>query len=73
MSNHRRACDWLGRFSEWEANGFPSIDFQMHTTWTDGHSSVREMIESAQSRGLQAIAITEHVNAGSGWFPDFAA
>lgn len=71
--DHRRACDWLGHLSEWEANGLPFIDFQMHTTWTDGHSSVREMIGSARSRGLQAIAITEHVNAGSAWFPAFAA
>jgi histidinol phosphatase-like PHP family hydrolase len=52
---------------------WPRVDFQMHTRWTDGRSTIREMIEAAAATGLDAIAITEHVNAGSGWYPEFVA
>ena len=45
----------------------------MHTRWTDGQSSVAEMIAAAESAGLWAIAITEHVNESSAWYPDFVA
>ena len=43
----------------------------MHTLWSDGRSSVAEMIEAATQRGLRAIALTEHVNAQSHWYPRF--
>ena len=35
-------------------------DLHMHTTATDGKNSLEEMIEAAQQRGLQYIAITDH-------------
>lgn len=73
MTGDLRAGKWLGRFSDWEEDGAPAIDFQMHTTWTDGRSSVAEMIAAAKATGLQAIAITEHVNSQSGWYPQFVA
>ena len=73
MSGDLRAGRWLGHFSDWEAEGVPAIDFQMHTTWTDGQASVAEMIHAAKARGLQAIAITEHVNSQSDWYPRFVA
>lgn len=73
MTGDLRAGKWLGRFSDWEEDGAPAIDFQMHTTWTDGRSSVAEMIAAAKAAGLQAIAITEHVNSQSGWYPQFVA
>jgi histidinol phosphatase-like PHP family hydrolase len=72
MRPDRPASQWLVRASallrEW-----PAIDFQMHTRWSDGASSVPEMIAAAQAKGLQAIAITEHVNDSSVWYPDFVA
>ena len=55
------------------AREWPQIDFQMHTRWTDGRSSVREMIAAAAAAELSALAITEHVNARSDWYPDFVA
>lgn len=61
----------LARARTWIANGFPPIDFQMHTTWTDGSSSVAEMIAAARHRNLDAIAITEHVNSSSTYYPAF--
>jgi histidinol phosphatase-like PHP family hydrolase len=35
-------------------------DLQMHTTWSDGSGSVRDMAEAAKERGYSYIAITDH-------------
>lgn len=35
-------------------------DLQMHTTWSDGHSSLEDMVTSAAARGYTHIAITDH-------------
>lgn len=40
-------------------------DFHMHTTWSDGQNSVREMIEAARLRGYEYIAITDHTQSTS--------
>ena len=73
MRAESRAQAWFIRGSRLEVEQCPAIDFQMHTQWTDGHSSVSEMLAAAEARGLNAIAITEHVNRRSDWYPDFVA
>jgi len=35
-------------------------DLQMHTTWSDGQSSLREMAEAARARGLEYALVTDH-------------
>lgn len=35
-------------------------DLHMHTVWSDGHSTVREMAEAALARGREYICITDH-------------
>ncbi|MCI0713767.1 MAG: DNA polymerase/3'-5' exonuclease PolX [Chloroflexi bacterium] len=35
-------------------------DLHMHTTWSDGSFSIREMAEAAKARGLSYIVITDH-------------
>jgi histidinol phosphatase-like PHP family hydrolase len=35
-------------------------DLQMHTRWSDGSGTVREMADAAQARGYGYIAITDH-------------
>lgn len=35
-------------------------DLHMHTTWSDGRLSVREMAEAARQRGRKFIVITDH-------------
>lgn len=35
-------------------------DLHMHTTWSDGTLSVREMAEAAKARGREYIVITDH-------------
>jgi DNA polymerase (family 10)/putative hydrolase len=37
-------------------------DWHIHTTFTDGQSTVRDCCEAARLRGLQLIAFTEHVH-----------
>ena len=38
-------------------------DFHMHTTWSDGQNSIREMIEAARRQGYEYIAVTDHTQA----------
>lgn len=73
MLNGRPACRWFVSAREIGAKITPVIDFQMHTVWTDGHDTVAEMISSAKGKQLNAIAITEHVNESSVWYPRFVA
>jgi len=35
-------------------------DFQFHTTWSDGHSSLLEMARAARARGLKYALVTDH-------------
>jgi DNA polymerase (family 10) len=35
-------------------------DLHMHTTWSDGKLSIREMAEAARARGREFIVITDH-------------
>ncbi|QTD43247.1 DNA polymerase/3'-5' exonuclease PolX [Sporosarcina sp. Te-1] len=35
-------------------------DFHMHTTWSDGGYSIREMVEACRKRGYSHIVITDH-------------
>ncbi len=35
-------------------------DLHMHTTWSDGKHTIREMVEACIKRGLQYIVITDH-------------
>ncbi len=35
-------------------------DLQAHTTYSDGSSSVREIAEAADARGLEYVAVTDH-------------
>lgn len=52
----------------------PMMDFHMHTSWTDGQSSVAEMHAEAVQKGLKFILFSEHARATSGdWFAKFAA
>jgi histidinol phosphatase-like PHP family hydrolase len=48
-------------------------DAHLHTTQTDGRSSVQEMLAAAARQGLSRIAFTEHVRRGITWFPGFRA
>ena len=38
-------------------------DLQIQTNWTDGENSIEEMARSAEARGLEYIAITDHTKS----------
>jgi len=38
-------------------------DLQMHSTWSDGKTSIREMAEACRERGYDYLAITDHSEA----------
>ncbi len=52
----------------------PMVDYHLHTTWTDGNHSAREMHDSAVANDLTAVLFSEHARQTSeDWFHEFAA
>jgi DNA polymerase (family 10) len=59
--------DW-GEIEAAQAGKIPALlteadivaDLHMHTTWSDGRFSIREMAEAAYARGRKYIVITDH-------------
>lgn len=49
----------------------PAQDLHIHTTITDGSSTLEEYVKRAIELNLQEIAFTEHVRRSSSWFPSF--
>lgn len=60
------------RFSELSADNV-SRDFQVHTVWTDGKGTVREILQIARDRGIRELSFTEHARRTSDYYPDFFA
>jgi histidinol phosphatase-like PHP family hydrolase len=48
----------LAKNSEWSKR--LRGDLQMHTSWSDGSASIRDMADAAKDRGYQYIGITDH-------------
>lgn len=52
----------------------PQIDCHLHTSWTDGANTVKEVYDSALKNKLSCILFSEHSRKTSvDWFPKFAA
>ena len=59
--------DW-GEIEVAQKGGLPTLiqpsdiraDLHMHTVWSDGKATIREMAEAAQARGREFIVITDH-------------
>jgi HisJ family histidinol phosphate phosphatase len=47
------------------------LDYHMHTTFSDGKNSIKEMIDTAEKLGLKTIAITDHIWRNSDWFDEY--
>lgn len=48
-------------------------DLQMHSTWSDGTNSIREMAEGCKARGYEYLSLTDHsqaVTVAGGLSPD---
>ena len=60
-------------FKEVEKGQLPKIDFHLHTKWTDGKNSVRQVYERSNKLGLDYILYSEHSRKSSKrWFKTFA-
>jgi histidinol phosphatase-like PHP family hydrolase len=61
-------------FAAYRGGVLPRADFHMHTNWTDGETSARQMHEAAIQKKMEAVLFSEHARAtSSDWFPRFAA
>jgi putative hydrolase len=48
-------------------------DFHVHSTFSDGASTVAENVAAAQERGLRTLCLVDHVRQDTTWVPDFTA
>lgn len=49
------------------------VELHLHTNWTDGEASIKDVLERSAVVGLRQIAFTEHVRYDTTWYPDFTA
>jgi len=49
-----------------------NVEYQVHTTQTDGEGTIVQILARARQQALDAIAFTEHVRMETNWFPAFA-
>ncbi len=50
-----------------------NVEYQIHTSWTDGKATSKEILDVASERRLGAVAFTEHVRKDTDWFDGFVA
>jgi putative hydrolase len=48
-------------------------DFHVHSTFSDGASTLAENVQAARERGLRTLCLVDHVRRDTTWVPDFAA
>jgi putative hydrolase len=48
-------------------------DFHVHSTFSDGASTLAENVLAAGERGLATLCLADHVRRDTTWVPDFAA
>ena len=48
-------------------------DFHVHSTFSDGASTLAENVAAARERGLRTLCLVDHVRRDTVWVPDFIA
>jgi putative hydrolase len=48
-------------------------DFHVHSTFSDGASTLAENVQAARERGLRTLCLVDHVRRDTLWLPDFIA
>ncbi len=48
-------------------------DFHVHSTFSDGASTLAENVAAARERGLRTLCLVDHVRQDTAWVPEFAA
>src|ERR1700685_314227 len=45
-------------------------DFHVHSTFSDGESSLAENVQAARERALRTLCLVDHVRRGTAWLPE---
>lgn len=48
-------------------------DYHVHSTFSDGASTLAENVRAARQRGLRRLCLTDHVRRDTTWLPDYVA
>jgi putative hydrolase len=48
-------------------------DFHVHSTFSDGASTLAENVQACRERGLRTVCLVDHVRRDTRWLPEFAA
>ena len=48
-------------------------DFHVHSTFSDGESTLAENVRAARQRALRTLCLVDHVRRDTAWLPEFAA
>jgi putative hydrolase len=48
-------------------------DFHVHSTFSDGESTLAENVRAARERALRTLCLVDHVRRDTAWLPEFAA
>ena len=61
-------------FSSFLRNTIPNIDLHIHTNYTDGKNTVKEMIIESKNKKIEFLLFSEHSrkNLSESWFLDFS-
>ncbi len=65
-----KSVDFFPKFNDLDIYSL-SVDFHLHSAWTDGKNTVLEIIEYAQQNNLHSIAITDHIRKESIYFDNY--
>ena len=71
--NAGMSSDLIMRALDIDLEKIPMIDTHLHTSWTDGEASVKDMYQAAVNMNLRTILFSEHSRKSStDWFRSFA-
>jgi putative hydrolase len=48
-------------------------DFHVHSTFSDGASTLAQNVQAARERGLRTLCLVDHVRRDTAWLPEFTA
>jgi len=65
-----KPIDFFPRFNTL-SNKSLSVDFHLHSTWTDGKNSIQEIIDFSNKKNIDSIAITDHIREKSTYFDNY--
>lgn len=50
-----------------------TTDWHTHSSTSDGTSTIAEMVDAAEARGVTRLQLTDHVGAATTWLPEYVA